>query len=137
MSVLDKLTRHYREAKATLEGKAISKARLIKTLTAIDATQLLSRSAPKIHPEPGRFRQFFRGDLWRRRMTFRERMQWLYERRPRATKIGLRMLDGRPMVYFTDGSLRHVYGRKTAKAARKKLKLARRSMLGRRSFATA
>lgn len=120
MSVLDKLKHHYREAKASIEGKAISKARLIKTLTAIAANQLLSRKAPR-----------FTKDRPRRRLTFKERMQWLYERRPRPTQVGLRLLDGRPVVFFSDGSLRHAYGRSVAKAAYKKLKRARRRKLDR------
>jgi|SRR6185436_2572307 len=121
MSVLDTLKHKYREAKAQLEGKAISKARLIKTLTAIDFSQLLSRRAPRRV-----------GD---RRLTFKERMQWLYDHRPRPTSVGLRLMDGRPVVFFSDGSLRHAYGRAVAKAARKKLKRERRRRMA-RSLAT-
>jgi hypothetical protein len=39
----------------------------------------------------------------------------------------VRMKDGKPMVFHTDGSLRHAVGRKTTKAARKELKRARRA----------
>lgn len=46
---------------------------------------------------------------------------------PQSTGIGIRMLDGKPMVWATDGSLRHALGRKTTKAARKALKRARRA----------
>lgn len=35
---------------------------------------------------------------------------------------GVRMLDGTPMQFFSDGSLRHPFGRKVTKAARKKIK---------------
>lgn len=41
------------------------------------------------------------------------------------TGITVRMLDGAPMMFHTDGSLRHSFG-KPSKAARKKLKRARR-----------
>lgn len=44
----------------------------------------------------------------------------------RPTGDAVRMLDGKPMVFFTDGSLRHLVGKKTTKAARKALKRARR-----------
>lgn len=36
-----------------------------------------------------------------------------------------RMLDGKPMAFYTDGSLRHAFGRKVGKAARKLQKKAR------------
>lgn len=38
---------------------------------------------------------------------------------------GVRMKDGKPMVFHTDGSLRHAHGRAIGKAARKLLKKAR------------
>lgn len=43
----------------------------------------------------------------------------------------VRMLDGRPMQYWTDGSLRHVGGPKLGKAGRKTLK--RRKQAARRA----
>jgi hypothetical protein len=43
---------------------------------------------------------------------------------PQPTGVGIRMLDGAPMMFYTDGSLRHQYG-KPSKAARKKLKRGR------------
>lgn len=45
---------------------------------------------------------------------------------PAPTGIAVRMLDGNPMVYFNDGSLRHATGHKPGKAARKARKKARR-----------
>lgn len=40
--------------------------------------------------------------------------------------VGIRMLDGKPMIFHTDGSLRHAMGRRLMKAERKALKKARR-----------
>lgn len=45
----------------------------------------------------------------------------------KPTNMRLRMPDGTPMVYFTDGSLRHMTGFKPGKAARKALKRAKRN----------
>lgn len=45
----------------------------------------------------------------------------------RPTGDAVRMLDGKPMVFFTDGSLRHLMGKRLTKAARKALKRARRA----------
>lgn len=45
----------------------------------------------------------------------------------RASGVTVRMFDGKPMVFHTDGSLRHALGRKVTKAARKQLKQARRA----------
>jgi len=47
--------------------------------------------------------------------------------KPTATTARIRMPDGTPMTYWTDGSLRHSTGFKPGKAARKALKRARRS----------
>lgn len=43
---------------------------------------------------------------------------------------GIRMKDGIPMVFYTDGSLRHATGFKPGKAARKALKRLRRQQHG-------
>lgn len=44
----------------------------------------------------------------------------------RPTSAQVRMIDGEPMRYFTDGSLRHATGYKPGKAARKARKKANR-----------
>lgn len=46
---------------------------------------------------------------------------------PQPTGIRTRTIDGKPMMFFTDGSVRHAFGRATTKAARKRLKQARRT----------
>lgn len=45
---------------------------------------------------------------------------------PTPTKVGIRLLNGNPMVFFTDGSLRHALGSKPGKAVRKAMKKFRR-----------
>lgn len=42
------------------------------------------------------------------------------------TTTAIRMFDGKPMMFFSDGSLRHAMTKKITKAARKELKRARR-----------
>lgn len=81
------LSQNYREAKAGLTGKAISRARMIKALRDIDESLLRKPGTPGA---------------------------------PKPTHIVLRMMDGKPMVYFTDGSLRHILGRAPARKAAKK-----------------
>lgn len=81
------LGQNIREAKAELDGKALSRARRIKPLSEIQALR------------PGK---------------------------PVPTAILMRMKDGDPMRYFSDGSLRHATGFKPGKAARKALKRQRR-----------
>lgn len=46
---------------------------------------------------------------------------------PQPTKVAVRMLDGKPMMFYTDGSLRHALGKRITKAARKALKRAKRA----------
>jgi hypothetical protein len=45
---------------------------------------------------------------------------------PEPTSVVIRDMRGRPMVYFTDGSLRHVMGYKPTRAERRAAKTARR-----------
>jgi hypothetical protein len=47
-------------------------------------------------------------------------------RPPQPTNVTIRMMDGRLMVYFDDGSLRHVMGRSASRAASKKARRALR-----------
>lgn len=94
--MLDTLKAEYRKAKAESDGKAISRARRIRTYTELG-----------LEPTKGI---------------------------PRPTKVHVRMLDGTPMVYFTDGSFRHFLGRAISRAAcRQARKRARRAQ--RRSVA--
>ena len=62
----------------------------------------------------------------RRIKPFAEIGKAIVEGRPTPTTTTLRMFDGAPMVYFSDGSLRHVTGYKAGKAARKVRKRANR-----------
>jgi hypothetical protein len=79
---------HFREAKAELQGVAISKARLLP-----------SQAPVADHTGP-----------------------------PAPTNVGVRMRDGAPMRYFTDGSIRHATGFKPGKAARKAAKRRRHGL---------
>ena len=96
--LLPALKNNYVRAKAELKGEALSHARRI--LPAQDIPSVANKLAgTNGHHQPGA---------------------------PQAIRTtGVRMLDGKPMVFFTDGSLRHALGRKTTKAARKALKRAR------------
>lgn len=84
-AVGQEVAKNYRDEKARLQGKAISKARVLVTTP---------------------------GDL--------------INGPARPTHTAVRMMDGDPMVRFTDGSWRHATGKKPGKAARKALKRARR-----------
>jgi len=89
--VISELKQNFAEAKDHLQGKAHSKARMIKQLQDAAGDQL-------------------------RTVT---------DRAPRRTRLMIRTLDGHPMMFFDDGSLRHATGHKPGKAARKVLKRAR------------
>lgn len=83
--VLDTFKQRLRETRAELQGKALSRARMLKPLSEI---------------RPGARK----------------------EGRPEPTDVHVRMLDGKPMTFHSDGSLRHFFGSKPGKAARKALK---------------
>lgn len=94
--------RNYANAKDEGMGKAVSKARMI----------LNARWIPEVvkflHPE--------RRGLVRR---FKGRGPFIPQRIKGAR---IRMLDGKLYDFFSDGSLRHAFGRKIGKMARKALK---------------
>lgn len=48
-------------------------------------------------------------------------------RKVRPTDVNIRMADGKPMTFQSDGSLRHMLGSKPGKAARKALKRMRQA----------
>ena len=53
----------------------------------------------------------------------RDKLAGCGENRPAPTTVGVRMLDGKPMTFYNDGSIRHAFGkpgRKAAKKARRK-----------------
>jgi hypothetical protein len=81
MSIVDVFGEKYRQAKARLQGKAISVARRVKT-----AKETIKSSLRPGPPRP-------------------------------VAGAYVRMLDGRPMQFYTDGSLRHALGAKPGKAA--------------------
>lgn len=47
----------------------------------------------------------------------------------KPTSVHVRAIDGKPMTYFSDGSIRHSTGRAITKAARKRIKQARQQQL--------
>jgi hypothetical protein len=94
MGIAAELKKNFREEKARLEGKAISRARMIRQAKDIPGL------AEKLTPGEGV---------------------------PRSTGTGVRMMDGKTMVFYTDGSVRHVLGKRLIKAERKALKRARRA----------
>lgn len=96
------------EVKAEQKGEARSHARLVKQAQAIP--ELCDTQEITVEGK-----------------TFS--VQHLKKRAPGAaqpTKVGVRMLDGKPMVFFNDGSIRHAMGVKPGKAARKAMKRFRR-----------
>ena len=88
------LKNNYKEEKVKLEGKALSKARLIKEWKDVPA---LAAACLKVEGPP----QPIEGAV-------------------------VRTSDGKPMQYFSDGSLRHAFGRRLMKAERRALKRAKR-----------
>jgi hypothetical protein len=100
MSILGNLKENFEREKAKLQGKARSHARMVKTASEIDGV-----------------RQHLNGANGNTVVGA-----------PTPIKGAVvRMLDGKPMIFHTDGSLRHALGRATTKAARKQLKKARRN----------
>lgn len=95
LKALREFKKNYRAVKAENEGKAVSVARLIKNLR--DIIELAGHQVKRKKGDPPRPARPIPGAY-------------------------VRMLDGRPMQFFTDGSLRHVAGRKPGKAKRKALK---------------
>lgn len=90
------LRKHYKEERAKQDGVAVSQARMVKQ----------AKDIPEV------------------------RKQLAAVEGPGGSQpipgAGLRMLDGKPMQFFTDGSLRHALGKRVGKAARKAMKRARR-----------
>jgi hypothetical protein len=93
------LAENVRREKAHLEGRGFSEARMIK------AAKDIPEVAKKLNGANGVTRIGA----------------------PQPLKAGVRMLDGKPMQFFSDGSLRHAAGKRVTKAARKQLKRARRA----------
>jgi hypothetical protein len=48
----------------------------------------------------------------------RDKLAGCGENRPAPTTVGVRMLDGKPMTFYNDGSIRHAFG-KPSREARK------------------
>ena len=94
MGIAAELKRNFLEEKARLEGKGISRARMIKQAKDIPGI------ADKLTP---------------------------WEGAPRSLGQGVRMQDEKTMVFYSDGSIRHVLGKRLIKAERKALKKARRA----------
>jgi hypothetical protein len=90
MSIINEFKKHHAASKADLEGKARSKARIVKQLRDIDSSQI------EVGPA-------------------------------KPTGVVVRMLDGAPMRFHSDGSLRHAMGFKPGKKVRKAMKKARRA----------
>jgi len=108
MGVISQFKQHYRRVKADEEGVARSFARLIKAARDIPGMLQERPKVPKYRP-----RTPYTSIKNRHRV-------------PVAVGIAgafVRMLDKKPMVFFTDGSLRHVMPAvKPGKSLRKALK---------------
>lgn len=109
MGLVNKFSENYKRVKAELTGKGKSFARLVKAARDIPGMlQERPKGQKKYHPR-----------------TPYTTMKNLH-RVPVARGIAgafVRMLDKKPMQFFTDGSLRHVLpGMKPGKALRKALK---------------
>jgi hypothetical protein len=91
--LLDNFKRAYRETKAELKGEAVSRGRRIKPLKEIDP-DYFEKHTRSVTGADGK-------DVT---ITSYGRPKVLPAR---PTKLVVRMLDKEPMVFFTDGSLRH------------------------------
>lgn len=96
---LGEFKNQFDKAKAELKGEARSHARLVKN--AVDIPEV----AKRLNGHNSQVRAV---------------------RAPQPTGAAVRMLDGKPMMFFDDGSIRHALGKRVTKAARKALKRAKR-----------
>lgn len=115
------IKRNFLQAKAELSGQAISRAVRIRTLREIDTAHKFYEKDK--HNDKG--------------VRIHSGRCLVGGGQPRPTGIKVRMLDGRPMQYFSDGSLRHALGRAAAKskAAFKAKRMARRLLWAKRMAA--
>jgi hypothetical protein len=91
--MLRELRDNYRKAKAQIDGKAMSAARLVYNGLHVPGLDIVTGKGPRVaRPIAGAF---------------------------------VRMMDGDPMQYFTDGSLRHALGKPDKKQRRLRIKARR------------
>lgn len=117
------LKKNLREAKSELQGLAISRASRVRTLKELDTTHTF----------------FAKDERDKDGLRIRIGRCLLGCKVPVPTGLKIRMRSGHPMMYFSDGSLRHAAGRTAArsKAAFKALRMVKRRRWSKRLEATA